>query len=314
MRVRICGRELSATRGAINGSCSTRPAAPSQPSPLLEPGKASLHGTLLTPPWKATKEYNMRRRLLCTAASARSDSDVFARRMGARAAVRRSRRIAEHTRLAEAASTSELPAAGWSQWMDETTEELSGRKLLRTLRTLSPVAGSSTSVKASPSAVQGEGYWPAPGTRLDIFAANDYLGLSAHPEVCAAAAAAASEYGSGPRSSALVCGYTDAHAALESSLAAIKGSEVALLYPTGFAANSAVIGTLASSSECAIFSDALNHASIVDGARLASKGAGAALHIYRHNDLRHLEKVGPWRTAFKPWIRENDRVLGLGLA
>jgi len=154
---------------------------------------------------------------------------------------------------------------------------------------------------------------------LIVFAANDYLGLSANASVRAAAAAAAAEHGCGPRSSALVCGYTDGHAQLEAALAALKGCEDALLFPTGFAANMAVINTLADGSECAVFSDALNHASIVDGARLAARGTstrarardrptnrraltarlalrsrrtgGASLHIYRHNDLAHLESL-----------------------
>ena len=127
--------------------------------------------------------------------------------------------------------------------------------------------------------------------RVSVFASNDYLGLSSHKDVRAAAAWAALEHGCGPRSSALVCGYTDAHAALEAGLAQLKGTEDALLFPTGFAANLAVMGALASSPSCAIFSDELNHASIVDGARLACKGAGAALHVYRHNDLDHLESL-----------------------
>lgn len=135
------------------------------------------------------------------------------------------------------------------------------------------------------------GYWPPPGERLLVFAANDYLGLSGHPEVRTAAARATAVFGCGPRSSALVCGYTDQHASLESALADLKGSEDVILFPTGFAANLAVLGALATSDDCAIFSDALNHASIVDGARLAAKGAGAKLHIYRHSDLDHLETL-----------------------
>lgn len=124
-----------------------------------------------------------------------------------------------------------------------------------------------------------------------VFAANDYLGLSSHPDVRAAASAAALAHGSGPRSSALLCGYTGAHRALEEELAALKGTDEALLFPTGFAANLSVLGTLLTSPECALFSDELNHASIVDGARLAVKSTGASLHIYRHNDLEHLESL-----------------------
>lgn len=63
-----------------------------------------------------------------------------------------------------------------------------------------------------------------------------------------------------------------------------------VLFPTGFAANLAVAATLADSADVAIFSDELNHASIVDGARLGRR-AGAQLHVYRHNDLEHLEAL-----------------------
>ncbi len=69
------------------------------------------------------------------------------------------------------------------------------------------------------------------------------------------------------------------------------GKEAALLFPTGFAANVGAIAALASGGGPShIFSDALNHASIIDGARLAQR-AGAMLHVYRHSDMRHLEEL-----------------------
>ena len=170
-----------------------------------------------------------------------------------------------------------VPSA-WSAWTADTTTTLAERRLLRELRAVDPVMRSSSSVQMG-------------NRQLTVFAANDYLGLSAAAEVRTASAAAALQYGSGPRSSALVCGYTPFHEELEASLAALKGSEDALLFPTGFAANMSVLGTLADGPGCAIFSDELNHASIVDGARLAARGAGASLHIYRHNDLNHLESL-----------------------
>lgn len=66
------------------------------------------------------------------------------------------------------------------------------------------------------------------------------------------------------------------------------GKEAALLFPTGFAANAGTIAALAGADGCHIFSDALNHASIIDGARLAVR-QGARLHVYRHSDMAHLE-------------------------
>jgi len=126
--------------------------------------------------------------------------------------------------------------------------------------------------------------------RLTLFSSNDYLGLSSHPAVRAAAAAAAARWGAGPRSSALVAGYTHEHRALESGLAALKGTEECLLFPTGYAANSAVIPAMCDGPDCHIFSDALNHASIIDGCRLAAR-AGARVSAYRHNDIAHLESL-----------------------
>jgi 8-amino-7-oxononanoate synthase len=123
------------------------------------------------------------------------------------------------------------------------------------------------------------------------------------------------QVGNGPRSSALVGGFTAAHRQLELTLAKLKGTEDALLFPTGFAANTAVVsvlGTAAASStssssslqqqlqqqqqqqegpDVVIFSDELNHASIIDGARLATRGPGTVLQVYRHNDMRHLEQL-----------------------
>jgi Aminotransferase class I and II len=66
------------------------------------------------------------------------------------------------------------------------------------------------------------------------------------------------------------------------------GKQAALLFPTGFAANAGTIAALAGADGCHIFSDALNHASIIDGARLAVR-QGARLHVYRHSDMAHLE-------------------------
>ncbi|KAG8469467.1 hypothetical protein KFE25_005922 [Diacronema lutheri] len=188
------------------------------------------------------------------------------------------------------------PSEAWAEWTARRLAELRDRRVLRSLRALSPVLGDASAVvldagtrdswaRDAPSLGEWEG---AQTERLVLFAANDYLGLSAHADVRAAAAAAAAESGCGPRASPLVSGYTHAHRRLESDLAALKGTEEALVLPTGYAANLAVLGALADSPSAAIFSDALNHASIVDGARLAARGAGAALHVYKHNDMADL--------------------------
>jgi 8-amino-7-oxononanoate synthase len=97
---------------------------------------------------------------------------------------------------------------------------------------------------------------------------------------------AAKRDGLGPRGSALVCGYTEDIAALEGELAALKEAEASLVFPTGFAANLGVLTALGSADTC-FFSDALNHASIIDGCRQA-KGQ---TQIYRHRNMAHLEEL-----------------------
>ncbi len=79
------------------------------------------------------------------------------------------------------------------------------------------------------------------------------------------------DFNAGPRSSAVVGGYTFLHEELERRLADLKGTEDCLLFPTGFAANVATVSALCSDAAVSIFSDELNHASIIDGARLASR-------------------------------------------
>ena len=116
------------------------------------------------------------------------------------------------------------------------------------------------------------------------FSSNDYLGLAAHPVVRAAASAAAERWGAGAGSSRLVVGNTGAHAALEAALAA-WGRRAAIGFNSGYAANTGILGTLVGDGD-AIFSDALNHASLIDGCRLTR----AAVKIYRHLDLDHLEQ------------------------
>ena len=124
------------------------------------------------------------------------------------------------------------------------------------------------------------------GRAVVTFASNDYLGLTHHPDVIAAAHAALDRWGTGSGASRLIVGTRPAHTELEAELAAWKGTEAALLFPTGFAANLGLLATLGR-SDVTIVSDELNHASIVDGARLAR----ASVRIFRHADLDHLAKV-----------------------
>ena len=117
-----------------------------------------------------------------------------------------------------------------------------------------------------------------------VFASNDYLALSADPRVKAAASAACAVYGVGSGGSRLTTGTTPIHRELENVLAEFKGTEAAVLFNSGYAANSGIIPAVCGDGDL-IFSDELNHASIIDGCRLSR----ARTIIYRHNDMADLE-------------------------
>lgn len=115
------------------------------------------------------------------------------------------------------------------------------------------------------------------------FASNDYLGLTQHPEVVAAAHRALDRSGAGSGSARLIVGSRPVHRELEQALAAWKQEEAAALFPTGFAANLGVLGALADPGTL-VCSDELNHASIIDGCRLSR----ADVCVYPHRDLDRL--------------------------
>ncbi|HEX2192649.1 MAG TPA: 8-amino-7-oxononanoate synthase [Acidimicrobiales bacterium] len=115
------------------------------------------------------------------------------------------------------------------------------------------------------------------------FAGNDYLGLSAHPGVVTAARQAVDRWGTGAGASRLVTGSRPVHSELERALAEWKGEEAALLFPSGYAANLGVLATFGWAG-ARILSDERNHASIVDGCRLAR----ADVAVWRHRDVDHL--------------------------
>lgn len=124
------------------------------------------------------------------------------------------------------------------------------------------------------------------GRDLLNFASNDYLNLAADPRLARAAARAARDFGTGAGASALVTGHLPPLRRLERDLAAWEGTEAALVFTSGFAANLALVSTLVSAGD-ALFSDALNHASLIDGCRLAR----ATTHVYPHVDLAALDAV-----------------------
>ncbi|GAA3573716.1 8-amino-7-oxononanoate synthase [Marinobacter xestospongiae] len=123
----------------------------------------------------------------------------------------------------------------------------------------------------------------ADDTSLLAFCSNDYLGLASHPEVCAALTAAVSDAGVGGAASHLICGHHDYHHQLEQRLADLTGRSAALFFSTGYMANLGVISALVGRGDT-VFSDRLNHASIIDGCLLSR----ARIQRYPHNDMDHL--------------------------
>lgn len=134
--------------------------------------------------------------------------------------------------------------------------------------------------------MRGASVWvEVEGRRLANFASNDYLNLRSDPRVLEAARmAAAEQWGAG--ASPLVTGRSAAQAALEEHIAAFEGAESALVFPSGYAANVGALTALTGDGDC-IFSDELNHASIVDGSRLSR----AKVRIYRHRDVDELARL-----------------------
>ncbi len=151
-------------------------------------------------------------------------------------------------------------------------------------------------IRARLDAVVKDGRWRAPrefdargpvgtldGAPVVSFASNDYLGLSAHATVVAAACGALDRWGAGAGASRLVTGSRPVHTELEVALAAWKGTDAAVCFPTGFAANLGALSVLAGPA-VRVLSDELNHASIIDGVRLSR----SPVSIYRHCDVAHL--------------------------
>ena len=122
------------------------------------------------------------------------------------------------------------------------------------------------------------------GRPVLLLCSNNYLGLADHPRVREAAAEAAMRYGAGSGASRLISGNMTIHRRLEDRLTAFKGAEACLLFGSGFLANAGVVSALAGEGDV-VFSDALNHASIIDGCRLSR----AETFVYDHCDTDHLE-------------------------
>lgn len=159
----------------------------------------------------------------------------------------------------------------WLQDIPQQLAALDAAALRRTRRTVAPLQGARILVDGQP---------------MLQFCSNDYLGLAQHPAMIEAACAGAQDFGVGSGGSPMVNGHSSANAALEEELARFVQLPRALYFYAGFATNASIIPALVGAGD-AIFSDALNHASLIDGCRL-SRGQ---IHRFEHGDLAALEQL-----------------------
>ena len=144
------------------------------------------------------------------------------------------------------------------------------------------------------------------GREVILLGSNNYLGLSVHPTVIEAAATALRIYGTGASASRLMSGNSHLYTELETKIARAKGTEAALVFSSGYLANIGTIPVLAGDKDL-ILSDALNHASIIDGCRLSP----ATKQIYRHCDVEHLESLLSQSTKFRRRLIVTDGVFSM---
>ena len=156
-------------------------------------------------------------------------------------------------------------------WIEKDLAHIRDRKLYRALTELG--TGQSPEITID-------------GKRYILLASNGYLGLSVDPRVVEAAGRALGKYGTGSGGSRLVSGSTDLHRELEERIASFKNAESAILFSSGYLANIGTISSLIGEGDM-VYSDELNHASIIDGCRLSR----AEIRIYRHLDSGHLESL-----------------------
>ena len=155
----------------------------------------------------------------------------------------------------------------WADWAESELAEIRAAGRWRSTRTFDA------------RGVSGE----LDGRPVLSFASNDYLGLATHPAVQAAAREAIDRWGTGATASRLIVGSRSCHDELEVEIADWKRTEKAILFPTGYSANVGVLGVVGG-PDVTVFSDELNHASIIDGCRLSR----SHVSVYRHCDVDHL--------------------------
>ena len=167
----------------------------------------------------------------------------------------------------------------WARWADEEAAAVRAAGRWRRPRTLDTGGPATTG-----GTVAGDG--ESARRPVVSFASNDYLGLTRHPRVVAAAHEAIDRWGTGSGSARLIVGSRPVHDELEAELADWKRAEAAVLFSTGYAANLGLLGTLGG-PDVLVCSDELNHASLIDGRRLS----GSPLAVYRHLDADHVDEI-----------------------
>src|SRR5512143_1489362 len=179
-----------------------------------------------------------------------------------------------------------------TDWITQELEGLKTQGLYNRIRTIS-----------SP-----QGAWlVVDGKRVLNFCSNNYLGLANNPHLVEAAKAAIDKYGVGPAAVRTIAGTLDLHLELERRMAEFKGVEAAITFQSGFTANLATIPALVG-KEDVIFSDELNHASIIDGSRLS----GAQIIRYAHCNPADLDRVlRENRSAFPRALVVTDGVFSM---
>lgn len=176
-------------------------------------------------------------------------------------------------------------------WIPAELDRLAATGLRRRLRTRSSPAGPTVVID---------------GRELVNFGSNDYLGLAGDPRVAQAVADALPRTGWGAGASPLVCGRSSLHAELERALAEFEHTEAALLFPTGFAANAGTIPTLVEHGDL-LLADELNHASLIDGCRLAH----ATRQVYPHADTEAVAKLLATHSSARRKLLVTDSVFSM---
>jgi 8-amino-7-oxononanoate synthase len=191
-------------------------------------------------------------------------------------------------------------------WIDDELDRLGAAGLRRRLITRSGPQGGTIAVEPDEPALHPSSFIPYPSVGLLNFGSNDYLGLAADPRLAAAAAQAAEREGWGAGASPLITGHSTSHRLLERRLAEFLGTEAALVFPSGFAANSGTIAALVGRGDV-VLADQKNHASLIDGCRLSR----AEVQIYPHRDMSRLAELLRESKSFRRRLIVTDTLFSM---